>query len=523
MSYSSTGDAMKKSRLTILILILTIYLNSFQPALSIQIQLNSIDARPGIYTLYEDEAASVKINVTYNSLPNYTEEPAVNVTVEVNGMILWSVFSLQNRKILFGELSEWNYYPLWIPKGLNRGDEIELYNSKFKVIAASENEVLVTNGSLTLKFDAFTGVMITGDLIIKGESYHVYIKATNMKLRRTDFEKLYYDWKALTKHLEKLNETYRNHLKIYSIGNSCLGRRIWVCEVPARKVEEAAIVIDGGMHGSEVIGVKAAVYILDKILENYYAIEELDRFTIIVIPMLNPDGVEASKYLPPQPQLMLKYARCNARGVDLNRNFAYAWEKGGSDQFESPVFRGLNPESEPEVKALLSIFKNRNVIFYVNLHSGVSATLIPGYNSNPYVTLYESEIAAGISNIFGHQIYKGKIYGGAANWALFASDKKALSIIIELYGDKAQLETDWFYFYNPDNNRTVEEICGKAYYSILFILKNAEKWIEKAEEIKLRREFQSRITYFAVTALVIMLAAITFMKVKKVKLQPIRH
>ena len=513
---------MKKLQPLTIILIIAIYFSNLSLASpTFEVKLESMDARPGIYTLYEDEIKRIEINVTYNSLHNYTPEPAVNVTVKLNSEILWSVFSLKNRRIMIGKLLEWQYYPLWIPKGLESGDEIEVYNSKFTIIKAGD-EIIATNGSLTLKYDSFSGVMTSGDFLIKGEKFRVTMKSTNMKLRKRQFKDMYMDWETLTQHLMQLNGTYHDVLKVYALAESCLGRQIWVCEINARKNEEAVIVIDGGMHGSEAISVKAAVYVLDNILEHYETIEELDRISLVIIPMLNPDGVEASKFLPPKPRIMLKYARCNARGVDLNRNFMYAWEAGGSDNYESPTFRGLSPETEPEVKMLLNLFKARNVIFYINLHSGVSATLIPGYTANPYVQLYEYEIATGIANIFNHEVYMGKIYGGAANWIIFAYEKTALSIIIELYGDKEQLDVDWFYFYNPHDIQTVQDICDKTYYSVLYILKNAEKWVKEAEEIKAEQKMQLEITIISIVLVIGFAVIIIYKQFRKLEKQSIK-
>ncbi|MCS7384839.1 MAG: M14 family metallopeptidase, partial [archaeon GB-1867-097] len=211
-------------------------------------------------------------------------------------------------------------------------------------------------------------------------------------------------------------------------------------------------------------------------LVDYNNIRELENTTIIVIPMLNPDGVEVSKYLPAQPSLMLRYSRKNARGVDLNRNFNYEWEKGGTSNYDSPTFRGIKPETELEVKTLKQILENRNITFYINLHSGINAILIPAYNVNPYLDLYLSKIARGMSNILGYEVRKGGVYGGSADWALLGKDKATLSIIIELYGDKSKISEDWFLFYNPAEAYQVNEIVDKTYYTILYVLSNLNSW-----------------------------------------------
>lgn len=509
-------------RLTLIKTLLTIVFLSIQiiPPVCTQLKetkitLECMDVRPGIYVVYEDINGKTIFNVTYNSLGRYYEEPQINVTVKVNGKYYWSVFSLKNRKLKNGILTEWEYYPLWIPKGLKLNSKVKIYKSNFTVIEVSEDEITISNQTLILTYDKFSGSFIKGDLILKNKLYQVKLKETNMHFRRKLFQEIYIDWEELTMMLKEINETAdQERIHIYSIGKSCLGRDIWVFEITARKKEEAVIVVDGGMHGSEVIGVKSAVYILTKILEEASQIEALDYITLIIIPMLNPDGVEASKFLPAQPPILLKYARRNARGVDLNRNFPHGWSVGGSTDYERPDYRGITPETEPEVQALLNIFKNRNVKFYVNLHSGISATLIPGYERNPYREMYTNEIARGIANIFNHPIARGRFYGGSANWVLFAYENKALSIIIELYGNREQLKVNWFNFYNPTTSIEATETCENTYYSILYIMGKTFTWIERIEGNSKAESNTHVIMIMVITVTITTLLIVTLRKSK---------
>jgi murein peptide amidase A len=57
---------------------------------------------------------------------------------------------------------------------------------------------------------------------------------------------------------------------------------------------------------------------------------------IWVLPNLNPDGYR-------------RRVRQNGRGVDLNRNFPYAWRGGGAGW--DPEYAGPRPLSEPETRA----------------------------------------------------------------------------------------------------------------------------------------------------------------------------
>ena len=511
------GKTILIGTLTIILLLQIQSILSIEAA-TVNITLKCMDVRPGIYVVYEEINGKTLINVTYHSLGEYHEEPQINVTIKINNNDqYWSIFSLRNRELINGTINEWKYYPLWIPKGLKVNSEIEVYQTNFRVIEVDEEKITISNQTLTLVYDKFSGAFISGDLVIKNTRYQVRLKKTNMYFRRKLFQDLYFDWEKLTEYLLEINTTSSNIGKIlvYSIGKSCLERDIWACEIPARKIEKAVIVVDGGMHGSEAISVKSAIHIIEKVLEEYSEIENLDYITLIIIPMLNPDGVEASKFLPAQPPILLKYARCNARGVDLNRNFAHGWSEGGSTDYERPDYRGIAPETEPEVLTLLKVFKTRNVRFYINLHSGISATLIPGYERNPYRELYTNEIARGIANIFNHLIARGRFYGGSANWIIFAYERDALSIIIELYGNREQLKVNWFNFYNPTTSIEANEACENAYYSLLYIMGKTLTWIQEIEESSKNPSVNQITILIAVSVIIAISILVILLRMRK--------
>ncbi len=514
MEYSNTYRRIKRGNLIILLALLFIIFSSVTliKLVIASYNIECIDARPGIYIIYFDSISNIEINVTYNSLHKYTQIPMINVTLQIiNGSKKWwGVFSSVDRSFISGNIRGWRKFPLWMPRFLKMRNELEIYDSIFE-IEDHGNYILAFNGTVFMKYDKFSGALIEGVIIINGLKFHVKIKETNMNVRRNEFAKLYYDWYNLTRILIKLNESYSSILKVYSIGKSCLGRDIWVCEFPARKGKEGVVIVDGGMHGSEVIGVNSALYVIMRVIKDYYELKELDNITLIVIPMLNPDGVEASKILPSKPPLMLKYARCNARGVDLNRNFKWSWKEGGSSEFEHPTFRGENPETEPEVNSLLKLFINRRVLFYINLHSGIDAILIPGYNLNPYRSLYREEIAYSIARIFGYSIRMGAIYGGAANWIIFKYNYTAFSIIIELYGNPNMIKKDWFYFYNPSNKALINKICDNTYYAVKYVLSNVYKWIENIERGELRAHEFINYNYIIIITILIIIIIVLIM------------
>ena len=112
-----------------------------------------------------------------------------------------------------------------------------------------------------------------------------------------------------------------------------------------------------GLHGNEP---KATQLI--KLLYEHCS-KRLESFpsgiSLLFLPIANPDGWR-------------RFQRCNARNVDLNRNWGYNWQPtnywGGC---------GRRPFSEPETKALRKFLRNYNVV--IDYHTCNRYTNSGGY------------------------------------------------------------------------------------------------------------------------------------------------
>ena len=114
----------------------------------------------------------------------------------------------------------------------------------------------------------------------------------------------------------------------------------------------------------------------------------LKKRGLVIIPCVNPDGVEISLYGPKTAgdyeSLVNEVAgdgnttfwQANARGVDLNHNFNASWEnlhrmeaENGITQAAATRFGGSAPESEPETKSLVDFCRKCNFRHAVAFHS----------------------------------------------------------------------------------------------------------------------------------------------------------
>jgi len=132
-------------------------------------------------------------------------------------------------------------------------------------------------------------------------------------------------------------------------------RAIVISDNPGTLEGEPAIRLTGGIHGSEMISVELMIRFIEYLTYNYDKdtdVKDLvDSRYIVIIPVLNPDGLAAKR-------------RNNSGGVDLNRNFSFAWEydTGGS--------HGSVALSEPESQAMVSFSQSNIFHLSATFHSG---------------------------------------------------------------------------------------------------------------------------------------------------------
>ncbi len=153
---------------------------------------------------------------------------------------------------------------------------------------------------------------------------------------------------------------------VFSIGTSVQGRAITAYGFGSGPNK---IIFVGAMHGDE----KSSAYTLNAWVD-YLEANALSipaSRTIIVVPIVNPDGFAAG-------------TRLNAHGVDLNRNFpANDWKSDVTmpDQTFHPGGGGSAPLSEPESSALASYVLGQNPSLVLTYHA-IAGVVIPNDSGN---------------------------------------------------------------------------------------------------------------------------------------------
>ncbi|XP_063585938.1 carboxypeptidase O-like [Penaeus indicus] len=146
------------------------------------------------------------------------------------------------------------------------------------------------------------------------------------------------------------------------------------------KRNKPMVLMEGGAHAREWISPAVATYLAQQLADSGKSF--LKRVTVILVPVLNPDGYE---YSHTTDRMWRKNRRANAdsscKGVDLNRNFdkAFGVPSGSSDDPCSPIYHGAEAFSEPETRALrdlANVFR-KDLNIYMSLHSYGKFILYP--------------------------------------------------------------------------------------------------------------------------------------------------
>jgi hypothetical protein len=239
-----------------------------------------------------------------------------------------------------------------------------------------------------------------------------------------------------------------------SIGTTLEGRDIWMWRIsdnPLSEEGEPEVLLDGGMHGREVISVHALLWFAQHLCNGYGVDQELTDIVtkreIHLVPLVNVDGYVYNQMTHPAGGGMWrKNRRPNAGGsfgVDLNRNFSFAWgidDLGSSPNPSSEVYRGTAPFSEPAAMAMRNLASGLDLSLAATLHSFGNAVFIPPnygavYPPAPLRERYET-FAAELralppaytigyswqalpytSNGSEQDWWYGQLYGGHAVWA----------------------------------------------------------------------------------------------------------
>ncbi|MGZ3744157.1 MAG: M14 family metallopeptidase [Pseudobdellovibrionaceae bacterium] len=209
----------------------------------------------------------------------------------------------------------------------------------------------------------------------------------------------YHNYTELTQKIQDLQKTYPTLLKVTSAGKSTEGRDLWSLRISGNLAQAdnlPAIIYMGGHHAREHLSVELPLYYAEYFLSEYTKgnsriVNLLNGRDIHIIPAVNPDGLEYDI-----SDDSYKYWRKNRShnsdgtyGVDLNRNYGYQWGTGGSSSnTSSDTYKGIQPFSEPETKAIKAYIEaHQNITILLSFHTFSELILYPWGHKYPGIDI----------------------------------------------------------------------------------------------------------------------------------------
>lgn len=229
----------------------------------------------------------------------------------------------------------------------------------------------------------------TVDVVVDGDSFKT-LKSLHLgeilKMKDTDPERgpdqRYTTYAELVDILNGYSRQFPDLIKIESIGKSTEGRDILAVKISDnvdQDEDEPAIYFNAMHHAREVMTTEVALDIIEQLTSMYGVDDQATRWVegneIWILPMVNPDG---NHKVWTSNSMWRKNTR-DGYGVDINRNYPFAWAScgGSSGSVYSDTYRGPSAASEPETQAVMSLVSRVQPVISVSYHSYSEIVIYP--------------------------------------------------------------------------------------------------------------------------------------------------
>lgn len=246
-----------------------------------------------------------------------------------------------------------------------------------------------------------------------------------------------YDYAILQNDIRYIEKNYP-FIQVEVIGKTVEGRNIYALRLGVGPRE---VFYNGAHHGQEWV----TAWLLMRFIFDYayaYAngtrlagmdIRKLyDEYSIYIVPMVNPDGVEIGKTTPGW--------QANARGVDLNHNYDALWQEGkdsiardyGVTEPGPTRYSGPYPESEPESKAIADFTRNHNFEYVIPFHSQGEVIY---WKFNDIIPPNARELGEHFANVSGYKLDDttgSADYSGYKDWFIQEYNRPGFTVEVGL-------------------------------------------------------------------------------------------
>jgi g-D-glutamyl-meso-diaminopimelate peptidase len=220
-----------------------------------------------------------------------------------------------------------------------------------------------------------------------------------------------------------------------------------------------SVLFVGATHGSEWITTSLLLHFLEEICQIIVKNKKIigidlkiffENSSIIILPCLNPDGVEiqinGSKSAKKYKKLVCKHMynkssiwQANARGVDLNHNFDAGWQIVHKLEEESGIFGptstrygGKAPFTEPETIAIKKLCEEFDFRHVISFHSQGKEIFWKYGDSTPASSKIMAKLFAILSSYKISEPEGMAVGGGLKDWYIEKYKKPGFTIEVGL-------------------------------------------------------------------------------------------
>lgn len=319
-----------------------------------------------------------------------------------------------------------------------------------------------------------------GSAVITCSTYNGKTAECKVEVDVVNYTKPYIS-ERVYRNIDEIQRTYPELISTEVIGQSVNGRDITL--VKLGKGERKAVIV-AGLHSRENITVSFTMRCIEEYAEAYYSRrgyygnynirKMLDDYTLYIVPLMNPDGLDISTngeqpLYTTEPIDAAKYKN-NANGVNLNRNFPFMW--GYSDEKnavntttpDTLSYAGSAEASEPETQAIMQLCMNNEFEWLLDMHC--RGHMIFYQDKFNEVTKDDNRLAARLAKHCDYTLNDRstayEVSGGLENW--FRQEFGRPGICVELVKSN--------YAYNVNHKFDAKLEWEKTKYTFILCMKD---------------------------------------------------
>ncbi|XP_058270975.1 carboxypeptidase D-like [Hemibagrus wyckioides] len=188
--------------------------------------------------------------------------------------------------------------------------------------------------------------------------------------------KSHHSYSEMEAYLQQISSVYSSHAQLYSIGQSVLGRKLYIMKISSNLAAEEPgkpeIIFVGNLHGNDAVGQKILLHLIEYLCSNYGSeplITQLVNSTRVhILPSVNPDGYGISEKAPESLNVNGEFGVGVKDGDHHNADLSWNFP----DQVTAAHF------VRPETRAVMNWMKAHSFVYSARVHGGVTGVRYPG-------------------------------------------------------------------------------------------------------------------------------------------------